>query len=73
VSGTATLAVVLLVFFAVGIGAGVVAVIALSACRNRRPPRPGWPVSEDQPGWPVSEDQPGWPVSGGGDWPRGGE
>ena len=62
--GAGTLAVVLLVFFVVGIGAGVVVVIALSARRTRKPPRPDWPVSEDEPDWPVSR---------GGDWPRRGE
>ena len=50
--GTATLAVVLLVVFAAGIGAGVVVVIALSARRTRKPAGPGWPVSEDGPRWP---------------------
>ena len=62
--GTGTLAVVLLVFFVAGIGAGVVVVIALSARRTRKPAGPDWPVSEDEPAWPVS---------GGGDWPRRGE
>lgn len=75
--GAGTLAVILLVFFAVGIGAGVVAVMALSARRPRKPPRPDWPVSEDEPGWPVHEDGPRWPVreddDEGGYWPRGGE
>ena len=62
--GAGTLAVILLVFFMAGIGAGVVVVIALSARRTRKPPRPDWPVSEDEQGWPVS---------GGGDWSRSGE
>jgi hypothetical protein len=64
VIGAGTLAVILLVFFVAGIGAGVVVVIALPARRTRKPPRPDWPVNEDEPGWPVS---------GGSDWPRGGE
>jgi len=72
-STTATLAVVLLAFFVAGIGAGVAVVIALSARRTRKPPRPDWSASEDEPAWPVSEDEPGWPVSRGGDWPRRGE
>jgi hypothetical protein len=59
VIGTATLAVVSLVFFAAGIGAGVVVVIALSARRTRKPPGPGWPVSEDD--------------GESGYWPRAGE
>ena len=71
--GTGTLAVVLLVFFVAGIGAGGVVVIALSVRRTRKPPRLDWPVSEDEPDWPVSEDEPGWPVSRGGDWSRNGE
>jgi hypothetical protein len=54
------LAVVLLIFFAAGIGAGVVAVIALSACRTRQPPEP-----EPGPGWPASEYD-----DGGGGWIR---
>ena len=62
--GTGTLAVILLVFFAAGIGAGVVVVMALSARRTRMPPGPDWPVSEEEPAWPVSR---------GGDWPRRGE
>ena len=45
--GAGTLAVILLVFFVAGIGAGVVVVIALSARRTRKPPRPDWPVRED--------------------------
>jgi len=73
VIGTGTLAVVLLVFFVAGIGAGVVVVIALSVRRTRKPPRPDWPLSEDEPDWPLSEDEPDWPVSRGGDWPRRGE
>ena len=76
-SGTATLAVVLLAFFVAGIGAGVVVVIALSARRTRKPPRPDWPSSEDEPDWPVHEDGPRWPVreddDEGGYRPRGGE
>ena len=76
-SGTATLAVVLLAFFVVGIGAGVAVVIALSARRTRKPPRPDWPVSEDEPDWPVREDGPRWPVredeDEGGYWTREGE
>lgn len=75
--GTSTLAVVLLVFFAAGIGAGVVVVIALSARRTRKPAEPGWAVSENEPGWPVSEDGPRWPVreddAEDGYWPRDGE
>jgi hypothetical protein len=57
VSGTATLAVVLLVFFAAGIAAGVVAVIALSVRRTRRPadrapgPEPWSPPEPDQEPW----------------------
>jgi hypothetical protein len=43
VIGAGTLAVILLVFFVAGIGAGVVVVIALSARRTRQPPRPDWP------------------------------
>ena len=46
-SGTATLAVVLLAFFVAGIGAGVAVVIALSARRTREQPGPDWPASED--------------------------
>ncbi len=58
-SATATLAVVLLAFFVVGIGVGVAVVMALSARRTRKPPGPDWPVRE------VDDD--------GGDWPRAGE
>lgn len=67
-SATATLAVVLLAFFVVGIGAGVAAVIALSARRTRKPPGPAWPVREDGPRWPVREDD-----AEDGYWPRDGE
>lgn len=58
-SGTATLAVVLLAFFVAGIGAGVVVVIALSARFTREPTGPDWPVREDD--------------DDGGYWPRDGE
>jgi len=71
VSGTATLAVVLLAFFVAGIGAGVAVVIALSARRTREQPGPDWPASEDEPDWPDSEDEPDWPDSEDEpDWPR---
>ena len=67
-SATATLAVVLLAFFAVGIGAGVAVVMALSARRPHKPPGPDWPDSEDGPRWPDSEDD-----DEGGYWTREGE
>lgn len=67
-SGTATLAVVLLAFFVAGIGAGVVVVLALSARRTRKPPGPDWPRNDDGPRWPVREDD-----DEGGYWHRAGE
>lgn len=75
-SPTATLAVVLLAFFLVGIGAGVAVVIALSARRTHEQPGPDWPAGEDEPDWPGSDDGPRWPVredDEGGYWPRAGE
>src|SRR6185437_15717948 len=77
VSGTATLAVVLLAFFVAGIGAGVAVVIALSVRRTREQPGPDWPASEDEPDWPRNDDGPRWPVreddDQDGDWTRAGE
>jgi len=71
------LAVVLLAFFVAGIGAGVAVVIALSARRTRKPPRPDWSASEDEPAWPRNDDGPRWPVreddDEGGYWHRAGE
>jgi hypothetical protein len=74
VSATATLAVVLLAFFVVGIGAGVAVVTALSVRRTRKPRWPGdWPAREDDP----AEDGPRWPAAEdddeGGYWSRGGQ
>ena len=76
-SATATLAVVLLAFFVVGIGAGVAVVMALSARRTREQSGPDWPASEDEPDWPRNDDGPRWPAreddDEGGYWPRAGE
>ena len=71
------IATVMLAFFIVGTGVGIVMVIALSALRQRRElPPPGWPPPPPPPPPPGPPGPPGWPGTGGSSedpprWPDG--